>query len=288
MSTPAAGLGPTGSRARDPRSVNDPLLDLLLGSSCVVCERPGRVLCAGCRRDLPTSAVTCWPTPTPRGLARPVAVGDYQGPLKLLVNAHKEQQRFALAAPLGDLLARSVLAHTAPGPGAGPDRACSRPVLIVPVPSRGAVVRRRGHDPLLRVSFRAAARLRADGVVATVARLLRSIRVAEDQAGLGAADRARNLAGSMTCSRKPALRQVAPRAGQAPLVVVVDDVLTTGSTVREAQRALEEAGLRVSGIAVVAATRRTSNRPLDQPSAAGAATGSVKTALRLPFSTEGH
>ena len=243
----------------------DAVLDLLLGSRCAVCERPGRVLCPGCRSDLPRAAETCWPTPCPPGLARPVAVGGYDGPLKLLVNAHKEQNRFALADPLGELLALSVLAHTmsAPVGPAAPDRPRQR-VLLVPVPSRGAVVRRRGHDPLLRLTLRAASRLRGMGVPASVGRLLRSVRAAADQAGLGAADRARNLAGTMACSARAGTGRASVTGAPAPLVVVVDDVITTGATVREAQRALEAAGVAVTGIAVVAATRRTSARPVDQ------------------------
>jgi predicted amidophosphoribosyltransferase len=42
--------------------------------------------------------------------------------------------------------------------------------------------------------------------------------------------------------------------------VLVDDVVTTGATLREAQRALEQAGFTVRGAATVAATRRTGYR----------------------------
>ena len=63
----------------------------------------------------------------------------------------------------------------------------------------------------------------------------------------------------MTCP-SPRLRRLAARCGRVR-AVVCDDVLTTGSTAREAQRALEAVGLEVAGIAVVAATQRRAAPP---------------------------
>lgn len=269
--------------------VPDAVLDLVLGSRCAVCGQPGRALCRSCRRLLPTRAATCWPTPSPPGLARPVAAGEYSGAVKLLVNAHKEEHRFALAAPLGELLALAVLEHTGTPSAERPGRHAGRgSVLLVPVPSRGAVVRHRGHDPLLRITQRATSRLRGLGVAASAARLLRATRTVEDQTGLGAADRARNLADSMRCPPARA-RRLADGGERGPaLVVVVDDVLTTGATVLEAQRALEQAGVAVSGIAVVAATRRVSIRPPDRRAEPPPSVEPVNPALHLPFSGDGH
>ena len=100
----------------------------------------------------------------------------------------------------------------------------------------------------------AAARLRSEGRDVVVAPLLRTRPGLVDQSGLDAAARARNLAGSMTCP-SGGLRRLARRAPRAT-VIVCDDVLTTGSTLREAQRALAAVGIRVAAGAVVAATIR--------------------------------
>lgn len=224
----------------------DALVDLLLGSRCAVCGRGGRPLCRACRADLPRAPRASWPDPTPAGLALPVAAARYEAAVKALVLAHKEHQVLALATPLGGLLAdavRELLVLS--GVARDPPR---RPLALVPVPSRPAVVRARGHDPLLRVTRRAAGELRRDGTPVVVRRLLRARSRVRDQAGLSAVERAANLRGAFTC-RLPA----APDAGP---VVVVDDVLTTGATAREAQRALEDAGHQVLGIATVAATVR--------------------------------
>ena len=75
-----------------------------------------------------------------------------------------------------------------------------------------------------------------------------------DQAGLDAASRSANLAESMWCPSGSLRRLARRRTGGS--VVVCDDVLTTGATAREAQRALEAVGLGVVAIAVAAATRR--------------------------------
>ena len=226
------------------------------------------MLCRDCAGLLPRSGRPAWPSPTPDGLATPFAAGDYDDLLKVLVNRHKEHGVLGLAEPLGRMLCEVVRDLLRSVEASGPWAAVDARVLLVPVPSRRAVVRRRGHDPLLRISRHAAAHLRRTGVDAGVRRLLVPAAQVKDQSTLGAADRAANLAGSLR-ARTPA------GSDRRALVVVVDDVLTTGSTAREAQRALEELGLRVSGIATVAATRR---RSTGRPDGRGS----------LPFSGAGH
>ena len=221
--------------------------DLLLGGRCVGCGEPGRPLCPGCRAALPLGARPTWPDPVPPGLVEPWACTAYEGVTRALVLGLKERQLLGLVHPLAVMLGGSVLGAAPPGP-----------VVLVPVPSRPASVRARGHDPTWAVTSRAAHLLSAAGADVIAQRLLRLRPGVVDQAGLGAAERADNLAGSMACV-SAGLRRLGRRRDSVR-VVVCDDVMTTGATAREAQRALEAVGLEVAGIAVVAATRRRTRR----------------------------
>ena len=225
-------------------TVRDGALDLLLGGVCVGCGRPGRLVCPVCLAELPEGAAPAWPTPTPAGLVVPWAASAYAGTVRAMVLGLKERGLLGLASPLARLLAAAVACDLPRG----------RPVVLVPVPSRPATVRARGHDPTHTITARAARGLTRGGLDVEVRRLLRQRSGVLDQAGLDAAGRAVNLSGSMRVS-ETAVRRSRLRLRRVRLVVC-DDVLTTGSTAREAQRALEEAGLEVIRVATVAATLR--------------------------------
>jgi len=225
--------------------VLDEALDLFLGSRCVGCDLPGRMLCPACRDGLSGRPGVAWPTPVPHGLVTPWVAESYDGAVRALVVGHKDRGQWGHRRVLGDLLAQAV--H---GAAAHLDPAV--PLLLVPVPSRPGAGRRRGYEATEALVRRAASRVCRERP-AGVAPLLVS-RGAADQAGLDAGDRAANVAGSMHCP-SAALARVGRRWSRAH-VLVCDDVLTTGSTAREAQRALEAVGLPPVAVAAVAATQR--------------------------------
>jgi predicted amidophosphoribosyltransferase len=224
--------------------MRDSWLDLVHGAVCVGCTTPGRALCEECLPRLPTRGIHVRPTPCPEGLAPCFAAGEYDDLLRAMVLAHKEHGVFSLADPLGRALQAAASCAMDP----------EILTFLVPVPSRPAVVRTRGHDPVLRFARVAARRLRGTGHRVRVSQVLEQRGPVHDQAGLGAVERAANLTGSM-CVRVAARKALA-RTGEPASLLLCDDVLTTGATAREAQRALEDSGLRVRSVVTVAATRK--------------------------------
>ena len=231
----------------------DQLVDLVLPRVCAGCGVPGAALCAGCRALLAAPRLAT-PRRHPAGFPPTVGAGAYAGPVRPAVAAWKEHGRAELVGPLGTALALAVAAVLSgvPGPVTGP---CAAPVLLVPVPSAAAAVRRRGADPVRDLAGRAAQELRAAGVPARVAPVLVRRRGTRDSAGMGAQERRANLTGRF--------RVRTGRAGLPPggRLVLVDDVVSSGATLTEAAGVLAAAAARLGTAppvlaAVVAATPR--------------------------------
>jgi predicted amidophosphoribosyltransferase len=269
------------------------LTDLVLPVECAGC-RVVRVplrhgVCGHCVEALEALRPRpARPTPAPPGLPPCVALGTYRGALREALLSYKERGRHGLARPLGRLLAEVVAAAVldpvaappdgvtaaaaitgaavaAGGPARGdgvraaggtPARSATgrrRGVLLVPVPATARAVRARRGDHLRRLTRHAAGRLRRTGWPVTVARPLRAL-PRPDSATLDSAGRAAAAASAFQLrpGGLPALRRAAERG----MVVVLDDIVTTGVTLSAVTALLTGAGVPVHAAAVLAATAR--------------------------------
>ncbi|WP_066951349.1 ComF family protein [Streptomyces lushanensis] len=215
---------------------------LVLPVVCAGCGSPRTPLCEECGRALyGTWPCRVRPVPEPVGLPVVHAAAPYEDAVRAVVLAHKERGALGLAAPLGRALAGAVRAAAPAGTGV-------EPLLLVPMPSSRRAVGARGHDATRRMALAAAGELRRAGRPCRVLPVLRQRRAVADQAGLDARRRRVNLSGALEVAVGGARL---PAAGR---VVLVDDLMTTGSSLVEAARALRAAtGSGIPGYVQVSA-----------------------------------
>ena len=216
-----------------------PLLALLVPSRCAVCDAPrletgGGGVCPACWAALPrldpdaacpvcalpgdgAPCASCRREPPP--VAKSAAFGLYAGGLKTLLHAFKFHGWDLLAAPCG---ARLADAAGAAGLAEGAD-------AVVPVPSTRRRNRSRGYDPAALLAESAARRLRLPS-----RNLLARTRDTTPQSELPAARRRANVDGAFAASE----------SARGRVLVLVDDVATTGATLFSAAGALARAGAR--------------------------------------------
>ena len=143
----------------------------------------------------------------------------FQGTLREAVHRFKYDGLTVLATPLGGLMAAYLREHPLPAD------------VLVPVPLHPARVRERGYNQSA-LLVQAMAR---DGSVPVDMRSLVRRRATVPQVGLGAGERAKNVAGAFFCTGNAL-------AGND--VLLVDDVCTTGATLEACAAAVREAGAR--------------------------------------------
>jgi predicted amidophosphoribosyltransferase len=195
------------------------------------------------------------PTPAPSGLPPCRTGGPYDGIRRELVLNYKERGRRDLAAPLARCLADVVISGLPPS-----DRTR---VVLVPVPATAAAIRARYGDHMLELARRCAAELSRGDVTASVATPLWA-RPRPDSAQLDRDQRAaaarHAFAPRWSSGSAPAAALRA--AAEGGLVVVVDDVLTTGSTVEAVAQQLWRIGAPVAFVATLAASRLRGRSPV--------------------------
>lgn len=210
---------------------------LLLPPTCLLCGADGalgRDLCAGCAADLPYNRMACSGCAIPlaensatglcaecqaqpRSFERTFAPFLYQPPVDFLIRGLKFDGHLSHARLLGDLFAAALAERAEPWPD-----------CIIPVPLHPRRLRERGFNQAVELARPAARRFRipllADG--------LQRVRYTTQQTRLDAHRRQTNPLGAFAVGRQ----EIGAR------VAIIDDVMTTGSTVGECARVLRAGG----------------------------------------------
>ncbi|MEZ6197411.1 MAG: double zinc ribbon domain-containing protein [Planctomycetota bacterium] len=199
----------------DPRLCDDCALGLarLVPRQCRVCARPlldtmPEERCEACSRRRPP-------------FSRLTAFGPYEGARRALVSRLKFTGLRVAAGPLAQGLVRCELLHRA----SHPEEWCD---AVVPLPLAPSRERQRGFNQ---------SRLLAEPVAAALAVPLRPDVLVRRGGG-------RQLGRSRAERRRLGVEAFAAGGGYGARLLLIDDVVTTGATLRAATRALLAAGAR--------------------------------------------
>jgi len=206
-----------------------PLLDLVYPKKCPGCHRPSLGICESCKSYWQCPPVTIV---LKQSKVSVLSVAQYRNEVRSVLLAYKEEGEGEAGKVLTDALIKARLAI-------GSNLTCT----LVPIPSNPKSIRRRGRDFMMDLCTVVA--IQSGDKVLPMLRVNRDVK---DQSKLDEKQRSQNLIGAFDCySKNPHLNLISP-------VILVDDLLTTGSTLREAVRALGQRGLVPIGAITAAHT----------------------------------
>jgi ComF family protein len=173
-----------------------------------------------------------------------VAYGSYDAELRELIHLLKYEQVLPAAKVLGRLLAQAV-GKLAVEPDS---------VIFVPIPLHSSKQRQRGFNQAELIAQAALKQMRLSRALLAT-NVLQRHRETVSQIGLTRPQRDRNIRG--------AFRVLHPDRVAGRTVILIDDVLTTGTTASECARVLLKAGVSEVFVATVARTLKTGGMNLE-------------------------
>jgi ComF family protein len=213
------------------------VLSFILQNECPLCNRSGpTALCSTCQRRLESDR---FPTPEQFWNDQKIfAWGVYANTLKRTISVMKYERHPELAVPLGEWLAQSWVQRSV----------CRtiKKVAIVPIPLHPERQQQRGYNQSELIA-RAFCNITGDPLYPQG---LQRVRATEALFNLSATERERTLEEAFEIGKN--FRPPLP-------VLLIDDIYTTGATVRSSIQVLHRHGIRVVGVAVVARTLHSKN-----------------------------
>lgn len=214
----------------------DGLVGIVAPHHCCCCDKIGSLLCDNCKYNITSERVTrcivcgrptannwlCSDCHTP--YERAWAVGSRTGALQRLIGLYKFERAIAASKTLSALMLQSL-----------PE--LPQETIIVPIPTVSSHIRERGYDHMLLIAKNIAQ-----------ARGLKMQRLLKRQTST----KQRQATATQRSNQAKCAFAVDGLIDKGAIYLLVDDVMTTGSTMKYAARCLIKAGAKHVWIAIIA------------------------------------
>ena len=227
------------------------LVSIFLDFPCSLCQRPAsKIVCHYCEQQLKTYQLEisqdlqrlCSPSPSlghtlyPARSPMPIFVwGKYDGNLKQAIAAMKYNRLPDLGLMLGQWLGETWRDS---GLELNPSE-----IMVVPIPLHPEKLKQRGFNQAQKI---------AEGFCSVTgyhleSKILKRIKQSQAMFNLNPAQRKNNIVNAFAMGKMPQSKRKKNKS-----VLLIDDIYTTGATVQEAAKVLQQRGVKVIGAAIVA------------------------------------